>query len=129
MTAHRGPDLDLGVIGNCQVAGLIDRLGRLVWACLPRFDSDALFCSLLKQRSTEDDYGYTSVDLIDFSYSEQHYIINTAILVTRLYDKRGGAVEITDFAPRFKQFGRLYHPTMLVRQIRRIAHLRSATGA
>jgi hypothetical protein len=26
-----GPDLDLGVIGNCQVAGLIDRLGRLVW--------------------------------------------------------------------------------------------------
>jgi GH15 family glucan-1,4-alpha-glucosidase len=111
---------DLALIGNCSIATLINGMGEIVWACLPRFDSDALFCSLLKQRSREEDYGYASVDLTDFTCSEQHYVTNTAILVTRLYDKRGGAVEITDFSPRFKQFGRLYHPTMMVRQIRRI---------
>src|SRR5437868_10419346 len=32
-----------------------------------------------------------------------------------------GRVEITDFAPRFHQYGRMFSPMMLVRQIRRIA--------
>ncbi len=39
--------LDLGVIGNCSFGALIDRLGRVVWCCLPRFDGDPLFCRLL----------------------------------------------------------------------------------
>ena len=39
--------LDLGVIGNCFFGALIDRLGRVVWCCLPRFDGDPLFCRLL----------------------------------------------------------------------------------
>jgi hypothetical protein len=42
--------------------------------------------------------------------SEQHYERNTAIVVTTLYDRRGAAIEITDFAPRFKQFGALLPP-------------------
>ena len=33
-------NLDLWPIGNCQVSGLIDRSGRLVWACLPRVDGE-----------------------------------------------------------------------------------------
>ncbi len=32
------PDLNLAVIGNCQIAALIDASGSIVWACLPRLD-------------------------------------------------------------------------------------------
>ena len=42
-----GSPLDLAVLGNCQVAALIDRLGRIVWLCLPRPDADPTFCALL----------------------------------------------------------------------------------
>jgi GH15 family glucan-1,4-alpha-glucosidase len=39
--------LNLAVIGNCQISALIDTVGRIVWACLPRHDGDPVFCSLL----------------------------------------------------------------------------------
>ena len=39
--------LDLFPIGNCAASGLIDRAGRLVWACAPRVDGDPMFSSLL----------------------------------------------------------------------------------
>lgn len=39
-------------------------------------------------------------------------------MITTLYDEHGGVVEITDFAPRFKQYGRIYRPMSLVRHIR-----------
>ncbi len=112
---------DLALIGNSSVAALINGTGEIVWACLPRFDSDAVFCSLLKPRESDADGGFATVELIEFARSEQHYVTNTAILITRLYDRRGGAIEITDFAPRFRQYGRMYCPTMLVRRVRRLA--------
>ena len=37
------------------------------------------------------------------------------------YDADGGAIEITDFAPRFRQYGRIFCPMMIVRQVRRIS--------
>ena len=37
--------------------------------------------------------------------------------MTRLFDCHGGAIEITDFAPRHHQNGRLYHPEMLARRV------------
>lgn len=110
--------LDLALIGNCTIGALIDQRASLVWGCFPRFDSDPVFCSLLKQ---VDDSGFFTVDLLDFDHSEQHYVENTAILVTRLYDRQGGVVEITDFAPRFGQYGRMYRPMMLVRRLRRLS--------
>ena len=39
--------LDLFPIGNCAASGLIDRAGRLAWACAPRVDGDPMFCALL----------------------------------------------------------------------------------
>ena len=39
--------LDLFPIGNCAASGLIDRAGRLVWACVPRVDGDPVFSALL----------------------------------------------------------------------------------
>lgn len=113
--------LDLALIGNCTVGALIDTRSEIVWACLPRLDSDSVFCSLLRGHPPDDDYGFFVVEVIDFERSEQQYLENTAILVTRLFDRHGGCVEVTDFAPRFNHFGRMFHPMMLVRGVKRIA--------
>jgi len=109
--------LDLALIGNCTVGALVDARASITWGCFPRFDGDPVFCALLKD---SDDYGFFAVELADCERTEQHYLENTAILLTRLYDRHGGAVEVTDFAPRFGQYGRTFRPMMLVRRIRRL---------
>ncbi len=111
-------NLDLAVIGNCSFSALIDQRGRIVWSCLPRFDGDPVFCSLLNGGPENDGTGYFEIELEDYSHSEQRYLQNTAVVVTTLYDDHGSAVEISDFAPRFKQLGRMYRPIMVVRQIK-----------
>jgi GH15 family glucan-1,4-alpha-glucosidase len=116
-TVPASRSLELALIGNCTVGALIDAVGRIVWGCFPRFDGDPTFCSLLR---ADDDLGGFAVDIADFDRAEQHYLENTAILVTRLFDRNGGGVEITDFAPRFRQHDRMFRPMMLVRQLRRI---------
>ncbi|NMM19360.1 MAG: glycoside hydrolase family 15 protein [Rhodoferax sp.] len=110
--------LDLALIGNCTVGALIDARANITWGCFPRFDGDPVFCTLLKE---SDDYGFFAVELADCERTEQHYLENTAILVTRLYDRQGGSIEVTDFAPRFGQHGRMFRPMMLVRRIRRLS--------
>lgn len=111
-------NLDLALIGNCAIGALVDARANIIWGCFPRFDGDPMFCSLLKGT---DDFGFFSVELADCERTEQYYLENTAILVTRLYDCHGGAIDITDFAPRFGQYGRIYRPMMLVRRIKRLA--------
>jgi GH15 family glucan-1,4-alpha-glucosidase len=115
--------LDLGLIGNGTIAALVNPLGEIVWGCFPRFDGDPVFCTLLRARggTRDDDFGFFAVELLDCAKDEQAYLPNTPILVTRLHDRHGGAIEITDFAPRFRHHGRMFCPMMLVRQIRRIA--------
>jgi GH15 family glucan-1,4-alpha-glucosidase len=108
---------DLALIGNCTIGALVDGMGRIVWSCFPRFDGDPTFCSLLRE---DDELGVFGIEIADFDRAEQHYLENTAILVTRLYDRHGGGVEITDFAPRFGQYGRMFRPMMLVRRLKRI---------
>lgn len=110
--------LGLGVTGNGSVAALIDRHARIVWCCLPRFDADASFCSLLSPAAGG---GEWAIELEDFDHAEQFYLTNTAVLVTRLFDQHGGAIEITDFAPRYRAKGRLYYPVMLLRRVAPIA--------
>lgn len=112
--------LNLGLIGNGAIGALIDEQAEIVWCCLPRFDADPMFCSLLKEHTDQDGFGYCSVELVEQISSEQLYLPNTAVLVTRLTDASGAVVEVTDFAPRFRQFGRMFTPVMLIRQIRRL---------
>ncbi|TDB28912.1 glycoside hydrolase family 15 protein [Stenotrophomonas sp. ATCM1_4] len=109
-------DLDLAVIGNGSFGALIDKRARIVWSCLPAFDGDPAFCALLSPR--DHDGGDFAVELEDFADSEQHYFTNTAILRTVLRDTRGGAIEVIDFAPRWKRHGRLYRPPSVIRRIR-----------
>ena len=110
-------DLNLALIGNSTIAALIDNRADIVWSCMPRLDSDPVFDALLREPDG-DAAGRFTIELLDYSHSEQHYEKNTAILVTRLHARDGSAVEIVDFAPRFKQYGRIFRPVMLVRQIR-----------
>ncbi|MGH8215096.1 MAG: hypothetical protein ACREPZ_05330, partial [Rhodanobacteraceae bacterium] len=42
--------LDLGIIGNGTINALIDARGRIVWHCVPAFDGDPVFCSLLSPK-------------------------------------------------------------------------------
>jgi GH15 family glucan-1,4-alpha-glucosidase len=108
-----------GLIGNCAVGALIDPLGKIVWACLPRFDADPVFCGLLSPQG--DNAGCFTVTLADFARAEQTYLRHSAVLKTHLYDKHGGCVEIIDFAPRCRLHGRIFHPAQLIRRISRIA--------
>lgn len=112
--------LELGLIGNCQIGALINEQGEIVWCCLPRFDGDPVFCSLLNEHPDGEGSGYCTVELLDHVSTEQFYIPNTAVIVTRMTDKHGAIIEITDFAPRFHQYGRMFMPMMIIRKIKRI---------
>jgi GH15 family glucan-1,4-alpha-glucosidase len=111
MTDH---GLDLAVIGNGRTAALVDPDARLVWWCLPRFDGDPIFCRLL---SGDEEKGFSDVVLDGQVHAQSDYMRNTAIVSTILTSQSGGAVRITDFAPRFRQFGRNFRPPQLYRTI------------
>ncbi|GMG82046.1 glycoside hydrolase family 15 protein [Paralimibaculum aggregatum] len=109
--------MDYGLIGNCSIAALVDRAGRLVWLCLPRIDGDPVFHALLGHGTGEPGDGAFAVELDDLREAQQSYDRNTAILRTVLHGA-SGSVEILDWAPRFEARGRMFRPQMLIRQIR-----------
>ncbi len=112
--------LDLAVIGNCQTAALLEPTGRLVWWCFPRFDSDPVFSRLL---AGDEEKGFCDVVLDGMVNYTSAYERNTAVVSTVLTDGQNGAVKITDFAPRFRQFGRAFRPPQLIRIIEPISGL------
>jgi GH15 family glucan-1,4-alpha-glucosidase len=112
--------LDLAVIGNGRTAALLDTRGRLVWWCFPRFDSDTVFCRLL---ASDEEKGFTDVVLDRFASAQSAYLRNTATVVTTLIDEEGAAIRITDFAPRYSNFGRISRPPQLVRKIEPVSGL------
>ncbi|HUZ14122.1 MAG TPA: glycoside hydrolase family 15 protein [Caulobacteraceae bacterium] len=112
--------LDLAPIGNCSVSALIDRQGRYLWCCAPRLDSDPFFSNLLA--TTEPDAagaeGFWGIDVEHTAQVRQAYLRNTAVLRTEITDAAGQVLEILDFAPRFRMYGRGYRPTAFVRLLR-----------
>jgi len=106
--------LELGVIGNCAIASLIDRRGRHVWHGLGRLDGDPVFNALLG--GNEPHGGYMEAAVAGGREGRQRYLPNTAILET-VVDGTTGSVRIVDFAPRFRRFGRMFRPPMLVRRL------------
>lgn len=101
---------DLGLIGNCQFSALIERSGAVVWCCLPRFDSEPVFSTLLDDEGG----GRFVIEPADRTPGEQHYLDNTNVLETR-FRTADGAFRIIDFAPRFSMHERMFRPTQLVR--------------
>src|SRR5260370_22788662 len=114
-------DLNLAVIGNSAIAALVDRRARIVWCCFPRFDGDPIFCSLLEYADDPTGAGLFDIELTNLESAKQEYVRNTAILVTTLTDDARATVQITDLAPRFRHYGRLFRPTILVRRVAPLA--------
>jgi GH15 family glucan-1,4-alpha-glucosidase len=112
--------LDLAVIGNGRTAALIEPSSRLVWWCFPRFDGDPVFCRLL---AGNEEKGFCDVVLDGMVATSSDYVGNTALVSTVLTDRNDAAVRITDFAPRFREFDRVFRPSQLVRIIEPIAGL------
>ncbi|MFI5012785.1 MAG: glycoside hydrolase family 15 protein [Hyphomicrobiales bacterium] len=112
--------LDLALIGNCRVGALVDRRARIVWWCFPRFDSDPIFSRLL---AGDEEKGFCDVVLADCVETSAQYSRNTAIVETILTDARGARVRVTDFAPRFEHYQRMFRPPQLIRRIEPVAGL------
>ncbi|MGB3165994.1 MAG: glycoside hydrolase family 15 protein [Alteraurantiacibacter sp.] len=112
--------LELWPIGNCQVSGLIDKRGGLVWGCVPRVDGDPVFCALLNGENGQG-AGTWRFELDGQVSASQEYIRNTPILVTTLTAEDGSAVEVLDFCPRFEGSGRMYRPVAWSRIVRPVA--------
>jgi GH15 family glucan-1,4-alpha-glucosidase len=110
--------LDLALIGNCRIAALLDGNGRIVWWCFPRFDADPVFSRLL---AGSEEKGFCDVVMADQAQAKADYVRNTAILETELEDRHGRRLRITDFAPRFRQFDRMFRPPQLIRRITPLA--------
>jgi GH15 family glucan-1,4-alpha-glucosidase len=111
------PDLNLAVIGNCQIAALIDAAGSIVWACLPRMDGDPVFCALLNGDAPG---GSFSITMAGATQMRQRYVRNTAVVET-LHEGPEGAMRVTDFCPRFASHDRIYRPSMIIRIVEPLA--------
>ncbi|MGH8851691.1 MAG: hypothetical protein ACREYD_11910 [Casimicrobiaceae bacterium] len=61
--------------------------------------------------------GAFEIEIEHFARATQHYVTNTAILVTDLFDRHGHGVRITDFAPRLRDRRRVYRPLLFIRRL------------
>ena len=82
---------DVGLIGDGSTAALVARDGSVVWLCLPRFDSEPVFCSLL-DTGRGGSFRIAPDDVID---ARQRYEPDSGVLVTEM---RGpaGTVRVSD---------------------------------
>ena len=101
---------DLGVIGNCQFSALVDNHGEVVWCCMPGFDSEPIFSTLLDEQAG----GRFRIGPANGEIGIQRYVQNTNILET-VFQTATGSFRVIDFAPRFFQFDRAFRPTQLMR--------------
>lgn len=111
--------LDYGLVGNCQSSALVDRLGRISWCCMPRFDSTAIFASILDPERG----GYWSMEpAIEPTHqrwdTKQYYMRNTNVLVTLFSEVGGDQFELIDFMPRFERNDQYYKPPQIIRVLR-----------
>ena len=90
------PIEDYALIGSTHSAALVHRDGTIAWLCLPRFDSDALFASLL---GTEENGQWSLCASDPDATSSRRYRPDTMILETVIATAHGKA-RILDFMPR-----------------------------
>lgn len=83
---------DHAMLGNCHNAALVDHRGTIDWLCLPRFDSDAFFASLLG----DEQHGQWALSPAGGFRSERAYEDDSLVLCTRMHTDTG-TVELVDF--------------------------------
>jgi GH15 family glucan-1,4-alpha-glucosidase len=85
---------DYALIGDLETAALVSREGSIDWMCVPRFDSQACFASLLGTR----DNGYWSLAPSLYRRSTRKYREDTLVLETR-FEADDGVVTLIDCMP------------------------------
>ena len=97
---------DMGLIGDGTTAALVHLDGSIPWLCLPRFDSEPVFCGLLDAAKG----GHFIVAPEDIVEARQYYELDTAVLHTEFRTTRGrvrvmdamavrAGADLTDDAP------------------------------
>ena len=90
------PIEDYALIGSTHSAALIHRSGEIEWMCLPRFDSGAMFASLLGDRSN----GSWALHAVDpEAVATRRYLPGTTVLETTI-ETADGCVQVIDFLPK-----------------------------
>ena len=112
--------IDFGLIGNGAVAALVDRQGAINWFCLPRFDGDPLFHSLLGSPEDRPAGGAFTIELADGQVASQRYRPNTAILET-VIEGPSGRIRIHDAAPRREDGADFERPALIIRRVEPLA--------
>src|SRR5262245_9007934 len=82
---------DMGLIGDGTTSALVGLDGTIPWLCLPRFDSEPLFSSLLDHARG----GCFTVAPDEVVEARQRYEPDTALLITELRSPTG-LVAVTD---------------------------------
>ena len=88
------PIEDHGVIGDLHTAALVGVDGTIDWLCLPRFDAPSVFASILDDEKG----GHFRLTPLDYMRSQQLYLPDTNVLLTRFLSPEGVA-ELLDFMP------------------------------
>jgi GH15 family glucan-1,4-alpha-glucosidase len=82
---------DMGLIGDGTTSALVGLDGSVLWLCLPRFDSEPLFCGLLDHAQG----GRFTVASDEVTEARQRYEPDTAVLVTEMRSPTG-LLAVTD---------------------------------
>jgi GH15 family glucan-1,4-alpha-glucosidase len=86
---------DYGLVGDLQSVALVSRHGAIDWLCFPRFDSGAIFASLLGEAEN----GHWTLEPVTaFTSPGRRYRGDTLVLETEL-ETESGAVRLIDFMP------------------------------
>ena len=107
------PIEDHGIIGNLHTAALVGMDGTIDWLCLPAFDSPSVFCSILDDEKG----GHFALRPVEYTRSQQIYLPDTNVLLTRFFSK-GGLAETLDFMPIVTGPGERHRLVRNVRVIR-----------
>lgn len=59
----------LAIVGNGQLAALVDAQGSVAWCCWPRPDGDPVFCGLLNRAQADGARGSFAIELLDIRNS------------------------------------------------------------
>jgi GH15 family glucan-1,4-alpha-glucosidase len=106
---------DHAVVGDLHTVALVATDGTIDWCCLPRFDSPAVFASLL-----DSGRGGCFAVRAEAVRTRQLYMPDTNVLVTRFLGI-GSVGEVVDFMVPRGPGGPLTHPgPLLVRRVRAV---------
>nr|BAR87973.1 trehalase [Thermoplasma volcanium] len=96
-----------GFIGNNRTAMLVAMNGYIDWGCLPNFNSNAVFSSILDKNKG----GYFAIFPSDTTdvYVDQYYKEMTNVLVTEFVKNGKIILRLTDFMPD-SEYGKISFP-------------------